>query len=146
MVRILFVAFYVFIDDPKAAAACMGLVSVMWLLIQVYTAPYVNSALDFLQTCLSVGLLILSFSGVMFSIKPLHQGFRETTEYAELTMVCLMALATAYVGVKEMITKLRLAVSIHPCFSAFLHGLLCSFLSAISRNASSHCLHCCRPH
>lgn len=109
--RILFVAFLVFIDDPKGAAGCMGMLSVVWLLIQVYTTPYIDSSLDFLQTCLAVGLVVVSFSGMMFSIKPLSPSFRRMTEYIQHGMVCMMGIATALVAFKEVIIKIRISVS-----------------------------------
>lgn len=118
LVRILFVAAVVFIDDPKASVGIMSLVGVGWLLIQVYTLPYVNATLDFLQTCLLVGLLIITFSGLMFSSASLGSHPRRTLESIELTAVCIMAAAACVITIREIIVKVKLKVwcTIHVWF------------------------------
>lgn len=105
----------VFIEDPKVSVGIMSLVACAWLLIQVHTLPYVNAVLDFLQTCLLVGLLAISFSGLMFSSKPLGSHSRKKLESSELAVVGIMATAAFVILIREISIKIRLKVGTPVC-------------------------------
>ncbi|GMH36070.1 hypothetical protein BSKO_03938 [Bryopsis sp. KO-2023] len=110
-VRIGFVMSLVLVDDQKAAAGLMSLMTIGWLLIQVYTLPYVSSSLDFLQTCMLVGLLIVSFSGLMYSHDPpLTDIYRKRIERAEIAAIGIMVAVTILFLIRELVVKTRIAI------------------------------------
>ncbi|CAD7705209.1 unnamed protein product [Ostreobium quekettii] len=107
-VRITFVAVSVFIGDTLSAAASLAVVTMLWLLLHVYSAPYIQSELDVLQSFLVVSLLALAFGGLMFFNPKLGAGKRRVLEKGILAVLALMWVSFCALFVKEIVGKVQI--------------------------------------
>lgn len=110
VVRIIYVAISVFIEDPLSKAAFLAVVTIIWLLAHVYTAPYVEASLDVLQSFLLVSLVALAFGGVMFFNTHFDTGKRKILEISILMVLSVMWVAFLFIFIMEVVNKARVLI------------------------------------
>ncbi|GMH43897.1 hypothetical protein BSKO_11831 [Bryopsis sp. KO-2023] len=110
VIRIMFVMSVVLSDNPLSAAAAMALITVAWLLIHVYTLPYVDEGTDLLQTFLLVALMALGYAGVMFSDSQLPQATKDRFTFGGVVLFVLMAVVLVWLLSHEVLGKIRMRI------------------------------------
>lgn len=105
--RLFFVVILVFMNNPALQAGALAVIINMSLMLQVYTAPYVNTYLDVLFSFLLVTLMFEAFSGVLFYSSNLPSADR-----AILEMIVLLALFVL-IGIAVVFLLLELRQKYH---------------------------------
>lgn len=113
MIRILFVLSIVFSGNPLSAAAALAIITVAWLLIHVYTLPYVEEATDVLQTFLLVSLMALGYAGVLFSESKLPEDTKNRVTFGGAFIIFLMVGTFIVLFIREVVQKIKIMVSLH---------------------------------
>lgn len=110
VIRILFVISIEYSTNPLSAAAALAIITIIWLLIHVYTLPYVEDATDILQTILLVSLMALGYAGVMFSESRLPAGTKELFSFWGAAIIIVMVGTFVVLFLREVVLKLRIMV------------------------------------
>lgn len=110
VIRIGFVMSVILSGNPLSTAAALAMITVVWLLVHVYTLPYVDDGTDVLQTFLLVSLMALGYAGVMFSESKLPPATKQRFTYGGVLVIGLMVIAFIVLFCKEVIGKIKMRV------------------------------------
>ncbi|GMH37095.1 hypothetical protein BSKO_04968 [Bryopsis sp. KO-2023] len=103
--RLVFVMVLTFLSNPAFQAGALAIVINASLMLQVYTAPYVDTSLDILFSFLLVTLMFESFGGVMFYSSNLPQANRVILEWIVLSIMFALFVVFFIFFVVEVVRK-----------------------------------------
>eukprot|EP00803_Ostreobium_quekettii_P004912 evm.model.scf_108.21 EVM.evm.TU.scf_108.21 scf_108:145033-148780(-) len=90
--RILFVLVLVFMRNAAFQSATLAAITICSLMLHVYTAPYIDTYLDWFSNVLWVSLLLQCFGGMMFYAMNLPKVNRDILEVFSLAGFVLLAI------------------------------------------------------
>ncbi|CAD7695521.1 unnamed protein product [Ostreobium quekettii] len=106
--RVLFVLVLVFVHNAAFQVALLAAIIICSLMLHVYSAPYVDTYLDWLFSILLISLLIECFGGLMFYADNLPNANKGILEVFVLSGLFLLVAVFVYTFVREMKKKVEI--------------------------------------